>query len=114
MNYNPDQLVRLNVVGDVTHFGTDDKCRPCLVQIDDAGRYVMTTAKFAHELLCSGAPSSWPLREANAALADALGPLRPTPSINLRAYQEAQHAAMQPPSKNQIVSEALEDWRRVM
>jgi hypothetical protein len=107
---HPDQIVRLNVVGDVSHFGDNDKCRPCLVQIDERGRYVMTTAKLAHELLCN-LPSGLALREVNAELADALGPLKPEPGINLRQLQEAQYAAMQPPSKNQIVAETLAQYR---
>jgi hypothetical protein len=81
---HPDQVVRLNVVGEVTHFGTDDKCRPALVQIDERGRYVMIKAKLAHEMLCN-LPSGLALREANAELADALGPLKPERGINLRA-----------------------------
>lgn len=112
MKYNPDQIVRLNVIGEVTHFGMDEKCRPALVQIDEQGvRFVTVKAGFAHQLLCSGAPSSWPLREANEQLAAALGPLKPEPGINLRAFEEAQYAAMRPPSKSELVGETLAMYR---
>jgi hypothetical protein len=110
---NPDQPVRLNIPNEVSHFGTPDG-KLELVEIDDAGRFIMIKAKFAHQMLCTGLPSSLPLRDANAALTSALGPLKSEPGINLAAYWAAQREAMLPPSREEIVAETMRMYQRAM
>jgi nucleoside-diphosphate-sugar epimerase len=109
MTVHPDQIVRLVIVENISHFGTSDG-KLELVEVDDMGRrFVWIKAKFAQEVLCSGLPSSVPFREANAELADALGRLRPAQGISLR-YLES---AMRPPSRVEILEQTLSDYRRL-
>jgi hypothetical protein len=114
MTLHPDQLVRLILVNEVSHFGTSDGTME-LVSVDDAGRrFVWIKAKFAQESLCNGLAESIALREVNTALAEALGPLKSEPGINLARYESAQRAALEPPSKNRIVEETLQMYQRAM
>jgi hypothetical protein len=114
MTLHPDQLVRLIMVDEVSHFGTSDG-KLELVSVDDAGRrFVWIKAKFAQESLCNGLPESIPLREVNTDLAEALGPLKSEPGINLARYEAAQRAALAPPSKNEIIAETLQMYGRAM
>lgn len=106
-DFDPDSTVKLFVCGEVSHFGMDEKCRPALVSIDaDGKRFVMITAKLAQQLLCAGAPSSWPLLELNRALADRLGTLKPEPGINIAGYQRALIKSMSPMSFAEIAEES--------
>jgi hypothetical protein len=107
------RIVRLNVPMEVSHVGTPDgNLHP--VELDGAGRFIKIKAEIAQQMICTGLPSSIPLRDANAALADALGPFKPEPGINLRAYEEAQRRALLPPSRNEIAAETLAMYRRAM
>jgi hypothetical protein len=97
----------------ISHFIADGKLEA--VEIDEAGqRFVMIKLDLAHRLLCTGQPSSFPLREANAAMAAALGPLKPEPGINIAQHWAAQRDAMEPRSKNEIVAETLAMYERAM
>jgi hypothetical protein len=114
MTLHPDQLVRLIMVNEVSHFGTSDG-KLELVSVDGAGRrFVWIKAKFAQESLCNGLPESIALREVNTELAAALGPLKSEPGINLARYEAAQREALAPPSKNQIVADTLAMFHRAM
>jgi len=113
MMLHPDQLVRLRLPGEISHFCAANG-EWYDVEIDDVGRFVMIEARLAHAMLDVGRPSGWQLREANAELAAALGPLKPEQSINLRAFEEAQRQALAPPSRNEIAAETLAMYQRTM
>ena|ERR1700722_19965720 len=94
--------VRLNVP-EISHMQTADGVIHT-VEIDDAGRFIMIEARLARRMICTGLPSSLPLRDANAKLAEALGPLR--------QQRPTQRDAIAPRSREQFAVEAIRQIRR--
>src|SRR6266478_3110307 len=86
---DPD-LVKMFIAGEVSTVVTPDGVAH-LAEIDEAGRrFIWIKSAFARLMLNSGLPCSLPLKAANIALSETLGPMpKLEPGIHIAAHLQA-------------------------